>query len=218
MTTINTIDAHCPCCGNTFKTKVWMSTNTLGPSSTDFHQRAAGFQSLPLEIHMCPDCGYSGTDKDFGNLRLKRNVTTNVRKYLTPLVINTEEAIPAGKQYECAALIAKWRGDPIVAQGDLYLRAAWCCEDDQMQEAERVYRNQAIICFEEALVNSEIEPAGVAVYTYLVGELYRRIGNSEQANIWFGLVPQAAGADPEKKWLVDLAIQQQHNPQDFIHK
>ncbi len=41
------------------------STNTCGPLTTDLYRHAGGFPSLPLMVHYCTPCGYSGPIGDF---------------------------------------------------------------------------------------------------------------------------------------------------------
>ena len=61
---------------------------------------------------------------------------------------------------------------------DLLLRAAWCCVDEGDSEAERFFRRKAAWKFEEALGSFDgVGREERAVLTYLVGELWRRIGD-----------------------------------------
>ena len=113
--------------------------------------------------------------------------------------------LPIWKKYEFAALIAERRGDPNREVGELYLRGAWCCQLKKEEEEEKYCRRKAIEFFEKAFKDDEIGEEK-AVYTYLVGELYRRIGDMENMVFWFDRVNEVAGKCEELKWLVDLAI------------
>jgi predicted nucleic-acid-binding Zn-ribbon protein len=68
MTTLRQIDLSCPACGNSFQSQVVVSTNVFGGKRTDFHERVTGTQPLAYLVHMCRECGYSGTERDFTGL------------------------------------------------------------------------------------------------------------------------------------------------------
>ena len=65
MTTLQQIELQCPICETRFRSQSVVSTNSFGGKRTDFHERAAGTQPLPYLIHTCNRCGYSGADRDF---------------------------------------------------------------------------------------------------------------------------------------------------------
>lgn len=213
MTTLRTIEMNCPCCHNTFQSTVWLTTNALGQRSTDFYQRAVGFQSLPLEIHTCTSCGYSGSEQDFEDIEIDTRLRELIKKNLTPLL--KTGMLPAGRKYELAAWIALWQGSSWVAIGDLYLKASWCANDEHLEE-EQDYRQQAIECFKKALEQQEVPVDAIGTYTYLIGELYRRVGDLGNAAQWFEQVEHVVGKDKDKEWLVHLAWEQQHNPKEFF--
>ena len=67
MTTLQQIELRCPICETRFRSQTVISTNSFGGKRTDFHERAAGTQPLPYLIHMCNRCGYTGSERDFGD-------------------------------------------------------------------------------------------------------------------------------------------------------
>lgn len=213
MTRIYHFQLRCPCCQRKFESRAWLSTNTAGGQATDFHIRAVGAQPLPLEIHTCPFCGFSGREDDYQR-RMDPALRKKIRERLTPLM--TKEEILAERRYEYAAWIAEWSGAPVATIADRYLRAAWCAEDAGNQAAECGYRRQAISHFEEALQKQEVDEKQVAKITYLIGELYRHVGEKDQAREWFDRVPQAAGSSQENRWLIELAEQQKTNPKEYF--
>jgi uncharacterized protein (DUF2225 family) len=160
-------------------------------------------------------CGFTGYEKDFSEECVPdKKLIKRIRQNITPQL--AEDEIFPGKKYELAACIAEWQGLPAVAVGDLYLRAAWCCEDEDRREEEYYYRRQAIDYFVRALQQQEIPHEGIAVYTYLVGELYRRTGDSANAKLWLNRVADAVSDNGEKKWLSELARQQLDQPREFF--
>jgi len=215
MTRVFEIELKCPCCKCRFMSKALLSTNT-GPQTTDLHQMAFGFQPVLIVIHTCLSCGYTGYIKDFEEKKVSKDLTTFVKQIITPLVRGKK--IFPGRQYEYAAWIAEHRGDPHFDVGRLYLRAAWCCNYEGRKDEERFYRRKAIEYFESVFQKKEIPEEDLARYTYLIGELYRRIGNVEKAGMWFDRVINAPGEGEWRKWFIDLAIQQKTNPKEFVGK
>ena len=93
------------------------------------------------------------------------------------------------EKYEAAAKVAEWQGMEPRHVADLLLRAAWCCVDEGDVEAERFFRRKAAWKFEEALESFDgVARDERAVLTYLVGELWRRVGDTKLATAWFNRV------------------------------
>jgi hypothetical protein len=92
---------------------------------------------------------------------------------------------------------------------DLLLRAAWCCVDEADTEAERFFRRKAAWKFEEALSSYDgVAREERAVLTYLVGELWRRVGDVRQATAWFDRVSGEITEVATQQWVQDAARQQ----------
>src|SRR3954470_13635963 len=176
MTTLRQIELRCPVCDNGFKSQTVVSTNAFGGKRTDFHERAAGSQPLVYLIHMCSECGYSGGEADFtAPTEVSPVMTQNVLTELAPL---RPSLVCGSEKYEAAAKVAQWQGMYSRYIADLLLRAAWCCVDEGDIEAERYFRRHAAWKFEEALAAYDTVPREErAILTYLIGELWRRVGD-----------------------------------------
>ena len=70
VTTLRDIELTCPVCSTRFSSQAVMWTNSRGGKRTDFHERAAGAQPLPYFIHLCSRCGYAGSERDFGDIKI----------------------------------------------------------------------------------------------------------------------------------------------------
>lgn len=215
MTTLRQIELHCPVCDNEFKSQSVISTNAFGGKRTDFHERAAGTQPLAYLIHMCSECGYSGAEADFtGGADLSPVLKQHVFRELTPLHTSL---IPGSEKYEAAAKVAEWQGMDTRHIADLLLRAAWCCVDEGDIEAERYFRRLAGRMFEEVLTSYDGVPRDErAVLTYLVGELWRRVGDIETSTRWFESVSAEVTDAASQQWIVDAADQQRLNPREWF--
>lgn len=214
MTTLQEIALRCPVCEGGFHSKAVVSTNSFGGKRTDFHERAAGTQPLPYLIHTCERCGYSGSERDFTE---EAEVTPMLRERvwneLAPMVTR---GMAASEKYEAAAKVAEWQGIESRHIADLLIRAAWCCVDEGDTEAERYFRRKAAWRFAEALASFDgVEADQRAVITYLVGELWRRVGDLKQAAAWFKRVPGEINS-PDQQWVLDVAKQQHENPREWF--
>ena len=217
MTSLQSIDLVCPVCDTHFHSRTVVSTNSFGGKRTDFHERAAGAQPLPFLVHSCPGCGYTGVERGFAEgTEVTPELRAQVLTVLTPMVA-AHRLETASDRYDAAAKVVEWQGEHPRHVADLLLRAAWCCVDDGDHEGERFYRRAAAQKFEDALVH----PTGVprnerAVLTYLIGELWRRAGDQAQAEAWLSRVESEIDDPSEQQWVLDIAHQQRHAPQEWF--
>ncbi len=216
MTTLDLIELTCPVCAQAFHSQTVVATSGHGGKRTDFHERATGMQPLPYFIHLCTQCGYAGVTHDFdAEVELSDLLREYVWDDLAPVL---SQSPPSGSlKYEHAAKVAEWQGHEPRYLADLYLRAAWCCVDEQDTEAERYFRRKAAWRFTDALAAFDSVPADErAVITYLVGELWRRIGNESLANDWFDRVITEITDPAEQWWVLEIARQQQTEPREWF--
>jgi uncharacterized protein (DUF2225 family) len=216
MTTLQQIELRCPICDTTFRSQSVVSTNSFGGKRTDFHERAAGTQPLPYLIHMCNRCGFSGSERDFTE---ESDVSPVLKEHvwneLAPAIASG--AVSGSEKYEAAAKVADWQGMEPRHVADLLLRAAWCCVDEGDIEAERFFRRKAAWKLEEALSAYDGVPREErAVLSYLVGELWRRVGDSAAANAWFDSVASEILDTATQQWVVDAAKQQRDCPREWF--
>ncbi|MDF1505064.1 DUF2225 domain-containing protein [Roseisolibacter sp. H3M3-2] len=219
MTTLQQIELTCPVCESHFRSQAVVSTNSFGGKRTDFHERAAGTQPLPYLVHMCNRCGYTGAERDFTD---EADVSPMLREHvwteLAPQIAQTAKPTVLGSEkYEAAAKVAEWQGMEPRHVADLLLRAAWCCVDEGDVEAERFFRRKAAWAFERALDGFDgVAAEERAVLTYLVGELWRRVGDASQAKRWFDQVPQEVTDAATQQWVIDAARQQRDCPREWF--
>ena len=216
MTVLRRIDLMCPICFNEFSSQAVLCTNAFGGRRTDFHECAVGAQPLPYLIHTCWTCGYTGDERDFGE---EAEVTPTIKEHvwdeLAPKV--PDGPMTGSDKYEFAAWVAVWQGAEPRVIADLLLRAAWCCVDEDDTEAERYFRREALWMFERALATYQgVAPEERSVVTYLVGELWRRVGDAKQARTWFNLVPGEVGDQRRQRWLLEAARQQRDDPKEWF--
>jgi len=216
MTTLQQIELQCPICETRFRSQTVVSTNSFGGKRTDFHERAAGTQPLPYLIHTCSRCGYSGADRDFTDgADVSPILKERVWSELAPAISNGTRT--GSEKYEAAGKVAEWQGAEPRHVADLLLRAAWCCVDEGDTEAERYFRRKAAWKFEEALSAFDGVPRDErAVINYLVGELWRRVGDTALAETWFDRVRSEIVDGEAQQWIVEAADQQRDSPREWF--
>lgn len=211
MTALTHLRLTCPLCAESFESQKVMTTNSFGGKRTDFHERAAGTQPLPYLVHVCASCGFAGREHLFSEeirdgLKEDPTVCDQLREALRTFA--TRETAGSAR-YEAAATTLSIMGDDARLIADSYLRAAWCCVDEGDSEAERYFRLKAARGFMDALGGFDvIEKDERAVITYLVGELWRRIGDDAVARFWFDRVPAEIVDPKSQQWVIDAAVQQ----------
>ena len=215
MTTLQQIDLKCPVCDTRFRSQAVVSTNSFGGKRTDFHERAAGTQPLPYLIHTCNRCGYSGAERDFTE---EADVTPTLKEHVwNELAPVASTGMTGSEKYEAAAKVADWQSSEPRHVADLLLRAAWCCVDEGDVEAERYFRRKAAWKFEEALASFDGVPREErAVLSYLVGELWRRVGDLKRATLWFNSVADEVTDSASQRWIIDAARQQRDCPREWF--
>lgn len=219
MTSAREVEVTCPCCGAAFNAPELMSTNTFGGRTTDLHAKAVGFDPIVFMVGTCPQCGYTDYSHNLikGDITLTDDLKRRVFDELTPH-LPVEQRINPALCYEFLAKIAQWRGTDPLKIGDLYLRAAWCCQDYGQQQGEHSNRLAAIAYYKRWLDHTPLRDEEYFVITYLVGELYRRVGNADSAREWFDRVLDGVGAEAGEKLqrIAELARQQRDDPKEML--
>lgn len=215
MNTFETIALTCPNCTGEFISQRLDGASVPGHKATDFRLCTQGIHALPYAVHLCERCGFAGPEEWFAGGNVSFDVRRHVWDELTPLLAG--HAVPPSEKYEFAAKVAAWDGAPLRQIADLWLRAAWCCVDEHDTEAERFYRRHAAWSFAEALQTADgIEAKDRSAVSYLVGELWRRIGDTAQANAWFERVEHEVLDAATEGWIVRWARQQHDDPLEWF--
>lgn len=199
----------CPNCGSSFETSVVLSISIFR-THTDFRPDMLG-----RPVHSCTHCGFSGSEKRFKR-RVSAKVKALVAAHLKPL--RWESKSSWWRRFEHAARIAEWEARPSEEIANLYLGAAYQCasSSDASSRKEAAYRKKAIRFFQLSLDANEIAAKNIPNVTYLIGELYRRVGQAEEAGKWLKKAEALAAKRDDLAWLAKLAKQQRTQPEDVI--
>lgn len=209
MTRLSKKTVTCPNCGSPVGIHIVRTTNTLGGRAADFRPVALGAQPLAHLVHTCASCGLTGEERAFSD-EVDDRIRELIAERLTPLV-RAEPPTPS-RGYEFAAWLAEWRGEPAGTVAQYYLSAAWCCADPA---TETEHRRRAIAYFVQALADGDLASRDRVVFTYLVGELHRRVGDADEAAEWLVRAEELA-CSREESWIAALARRQATDPQDML--
>lgn len=212
MTMIEEQAFTCPIDGEVFEDGIVLSTNQMG-THTDFKPVVAGVFPYPFYVHACPKCGFAGYEEDF-----QADYDGEFKEWVETELSGEMESGPlyGGLKYLLAARCAGQLGKPRRQVADLYLRGAWCAQDEEAPKLEARCRKEAAKLFEEAMDAGEIEVQERSTMTYLVGELYRRLGKEGKAAAWFERVLSEVNEPDKQSWLIEAARMQKENPVDVF--
>jgi uncharacterized protein (DUF2225 family) len=178
MTTLALDNVECPRCQHKFAVTTVASFSVLG-SHTDFCPLYGGSPPLFHAIVVCPQCRYADYGKGFAGAKEEPK---------PPRPEGEGPRLSVLERYRLAIETAQERGQDDCALADLYLRASWCARLLKEPRDERALQEKAIEHLQRALAGEAVPPDQITPNTYLVGELYRRIGRFQEAVEWFDRV------------------------------
>lgn len=188
-------DEKCPVCAAKFKVRM-VKPSHVKPAArdSDFCQHYEGLNPLYYDVWACPECWYAAKRKEFLDVKpvakkklqdallqnKGRHKEFNFNDYrdVNLAIASFELAVPC---YEM-----KDASDEVLA--GLYLRAAWLCREVKQTVREVEFLKKAaqhyLQFFEwKSEASSKLGEVGLM---YILGELYRRIGEYREAVRWFG--------------------------------
>lgn len=209
----------CPNCEHKFGTRGVLGAAPVRQRTTDFHDRYnTGESLLPHLIHLCDRCGFCGTEDQYaetGDVGFKLARQHFIAERLSPNLPWVREYLV--DRYEHALQVLQFGEHTPVGIADLALRGAWAAVEERDRESERYFRRIAVDNYILALQHFDmIDPAMRAQITYLIGELWRRLGEDALASQWYDSVENAVLDINDQQWVVSLAAQQRKNPQEYL--
>jgi hypothetical protein len=216
MTRVAAFELACPSCGAKSRSFRPISGTYWG-TYTDLQRKSLGIEPSCFLAHSCPECAYTGPD-DWFQAPVPARLKELIRNNLTPL---SGEVVRehAWLKFEYTARIAEWKALPPEEIADYYHTAAYLCAclgSGRPSKQEEIYRKKAIEFLLKALGASTIAEESVPQVTYLIGELYRRIGSRESSATWLKRAERLARPHKDLKWLAKLARQQRTRPRNMM--
>lgn len=203
MTTFVDVSLVCPACNGSFLSRLITSCGNRG-HDTDFRPHYWGLDPVPYFVHTCGHCEFSGFMDDF--IEAEGEQSDSQSRHEGPA---GGDPLPGSRKYELAAeRYAAARPADHQLVGDLYLRGSWCARLEEAPAKEAALQRQAVLHFEAALEEADLGREQQAATTYLVGELYRRIGRFDFAQALFVKCAELEWPDGELDWLGPLVDRQ----------
>lgn len=207
----------CPVCDNEFKSKMVRTGKAkLISADTDLRPKYQGIDSLKYDAVLCPKCGYASLNRYFNfvisaQAKMIREQISSTFKYVSEndKVYSYDEAITRHKMallntivkkgktseraYTCLKLAWLYRGK----REEMQQKGASKEELDALQQEEIQFLQNAHDGFESAFSSESFPMCGMDQYTvmYMVAELARRIGNTDEAKRWIAKVLVARDAN-----------------------
>lgn len=210
------IQLTCPNCSRSFSAKKVVGHAAVVRKRTDFHECLdSGEIVTPLVVYLCDSCGFCGFARSYEDGGIDFSASQLIAEILRP---NIPYARVSGvERYYHAVKVAQWTNQLPAVIGEFAIRGAWCAVEEVDHESERWFRRVAAEEFTEALKTYDgVERAQRAVYTYLIGELWRRLGERELAAKWFDHVEEEVVDVATQSWVLLAARRQRVTPQEFL--
>lgn len=206
---------RCPTCLFEFDSNIVEAVSHQGQDS-DFFPHYLGEDPLGHFLVECPKCGYCAYPDDYSKAegaeairqsRIREIVDQPLAKKLPKIA---RQYYLAGKLYE------DQKKNPYHI-GNLYLRGSWACRKTENRKAEIEMQQLAVKFLRVSVERSTVaNPDNLPVVTYLVGELYRRLEDKNQAREWLSSVEEVL-IDQDQQWILELAKKQAELNEHFIN-
>lgn len=202
----------CSMCENSFTTKKVRSRFVkVIRFDTDFAPLYAdGFENPNLYyINVCPDCGYSFTD-DFSRYfppGAKQVIQEKICSQWVPHNYGAERTSrEAVNTFKLAAYSSMLKKEKHIVTAGLYIRIAWLYRSSENQDQEIRFLKLALKEYTESYSTGDYKGTQVSELRlmYLIGELSRRVGQTQDAVRFFSRVieKQKQSVEPQ---IVELA-------------
>jgi uncharacterized protein (DUF2225 family) len=184
----------CPVCENIFKARsVKTSAARMLKKDSDFFIRYGNIDPYFYDVWLCNICGYAAMKRDFDKIRshqiekIQKQISFKWKGRTYPDIYDVNIAIERFKLSLLNYCVIDARSS---SKAMNCLKIAWMYRLQEDFENEHIFIQQALEGFNNAYYNEDFPIYGMDRYTtmYLIGELSRRIGDIEQALIWFSKV------------------------------
>ena len=181
----------CPVCNSHFKSKTVKSKSPRVVSKdSDFFIRYSVANPYFYDVLLCNSCGYAAMRIDFEKLKIHKkelvfsNVTPKWKPREYPDILDEKLAI---ERYKLALLNAMLLNLPNSTKAMISLKIAWMNRLLDNSTQETLFLKQALEGFNNAYINEIFPIYGLQrdSLMYLLGELSRKLGNYQDALLWF---------------------------------
>ena len=190
-------EVTCPVCNHVFKTAaVKSSAHRMIKKDSDFFIRYSTINPYFYDVWVCNSCGYSAMKADFHTLRsieieqVQKSITPKWQGRMYPEIYDVHVAI---ERYKLSLLNYIVTNAKSSKKAINCIKLAWMyrlLETEESEEMELIFLKQALEGLSDAYYSEAFPIYGMDKYSamYLIGELNRRIGNTEDSLVWFSNV------------------------------
>lgn len=198
-------EVTCPVCGNTFKAKsIKTSSYRVMKKDSDLFIRYSIINPYFYDVWVCNECGYAAMKRDFNKIKsfqinsVKEGITPNWVPREYPEIYNIDIAI---ERFKLSLLNYVVIESTFSKKGFNCLKLAWMYRLKNSYDKENLFLNQALESLKEAYSSEDFPIYGMDNYTtmYLIAELMRRTGSTEEALRWFSNVITCPGISSRLK-------------------
>ena len=195
----------CPVCGSVFKARsVKNSSYRIEEKQSDYFIRYSIVNPYFYDVWLCNDCGYAAMKSEFDKIKefqkdsVKTNISSKWHGKDYGQIYDLDIAI---ERYKLSLLNFTVINAPASKKAMNCLKIAWMYRIKGDAEKEMTFLKNALEGFNTAFSNERCPIFGMDLHTltYLIGELNRRVGNYEEALLWFSKVITAIGVDQKLK-------------------
>lgn len=174
----------CNLCSNSFTSlTVKKIAQPVSKTDTDFCVYYERETPYFYHVFVCPECGYAFTES------FKKKPAENMRQQISPLpdfFSEKRDAPTAQLAYKRAIECARLQRESDTVLASLYLQLSWILRIKGDQAGEKNAQQEALAYYKGAYEGSDLEDASKVMY--LIGELYRRLGDQKEAIYWYSRV------------------------------
>jgi uncharacterized protein (DUF2225 family) len=209
----------CPVCRESFTNwDVFLHKVRLEKTDSELRKYYVPYDPLYYAAIICSSCGYGAMRNSFDRITpkqiklIKDNITPRFKYKEYPQVYTIDMAI---ERYKLVLYNTVVKEGPASEKALICHRLSWLFKDKEDKENEKIFRENALKGFVFAYTNERLPIAGMEAQTfeYLIGELYRRSGQFEEAVRYISMaIMQPKGASAKIKTLAldakDLILQE----------
>lgn len=190
-------EVTCPVCDHVFKAStVKSSAYRMIKKDSDFFIRYSLINPYFYDVWVCNSCGYAAMKTDFYSIRsieieaVQKSITPKWKGRMYPEIYDVHIAIERYKLSLLNYIITNAKSSKKAIN---CIKLAWMyrlLETEESQEMELLFLKQALEGLSDAYYAEAFPIYGMDKYSamYLIGELNRRIGHTENSLVWFSNV------------------------------
>ena len=198
-------ETKCPVCEHTFKVRMVKSASPrVQKKDGDFYIKYDVINPYFYDVWLCNYCGYSSMKTDFIKIKdyqkalVSSKITSRWHGKTYPEVYDVNIAIERYKLALYSSVIIEASSSRKAMN---CLKIAWMYRLAEDKDNELLFLNQALEGFSDAFLNESTPIYGMdhGTLMYLIGELYRRVNDFENASLWFSKLITAGNVDQKIK-------------------